>query len=444
MSQLLAGAGKADIRYTPEMLPTFGENYNAIHDLPMIQVLLLEYGERFAVISVDAVMLEIRDRLLSAAEEALGLDRRNILLHATHVLATPHFREWSGVEEWMADPGHSRAAVTEADAARFTAGENLLVQAHVDALRSACRQAVKTLQRATFGLGTAHADVTVNRVVKTRNGWWQGVNPDGPTDQAVPVLRFDGADGKALALLYNVNVAPGCMEFSQVNGGRMVSGDLAGASERFVDRVFGENVVSIYTTGATGDQWQALRSRVDYLNREDDQVITDLGEQGFALVEVLATRLGEQVVHTADQIQTRPVEGPVTLDRFMYTYPGQRVETSASWNDPTNDCRFIAEGQQRAEAAVLVIGDTAIVVCGVELCVESLKKIKDGSPFAQTVLMEFAAEGGGYMPPEIFYDRMSFQARKCRYAKGSAERFTEDVIQSLNKIYQTHNRLEKE
>jgi hypothetical protein len=42
------------------------------------------------------------------------------------------------------------------------------------------------------------------------------------------------------------------------------------------------------------------------------------------------------------------------------------------------------------------------------------------------------------MPPEIFYDRMGFQARKCRYAKGSAERFVEDVIDSLNKVHRIH------
>ena len=132
------------------------------------------------------------------------------------------------------------------------------------------------------------------------------------------------------------------------------------------------------------------------------------------------------------------------MERFLYSYPGQRVETSAGWNDPTKDCRFVTEGQQQAEVAILAIGDTAIVACGVELCVESLKEIKEGSPFAHTFLMEFAAEGGGYMPPKIFYDRLSFQARKCRYAKGSAERFTEDVIQSLKKIYQTHNKLAKE
>jgi hypothetical protein len=438
VSLLLAGAGKAEIGYTLEMLPTYGENYNAIHDLPMVQVLLLEYGERFAILSVDAVMLEIRDQLLNAAQEELGLDRQNILLHATHVLAAPHFRQWSGGEEWMRDPGHSRARVTAEEAARFAAGENRLVQAHVEAVRRACIQARDTLQIASFGIGTAHANVTVNRVIETKAGWWQGVNPDGPTDQTVPVLRFDGADGKTIALLYNVNVAPGCMEFSQVGDGRMVSGDLAGASQRFIDRVYGEQVVSIYTTGATGDQWQALRARMDYLNRDGNQAITDLGERGFALVEILAARLGEQVVRTADRIQTARLTGRLTMRRFSFSYPGQRVETQADWSEPTRACRFVTQGQQNAEIAILALGDTALVACGVELCVESLKRIKEGSPFAHTVLLEFAAEGGGYMPPEIFYDRMGFQARKCRYAKGSAERFVEDVIDSLNKVHRIH------
>lgn len=442
MSLLSVGAGKAEIGYTSAMLPTYGENYNAIHDLPMVQILLLECGERFAIISVDVVMLEIRDQLLAAAEEELGLKRHNILLQATHVLATPHFRQWSSVKEWMSDPGHQREPLPEAGAARFMAGENLLVQAHVEAVRSACKQARDTLQRASFGIGIAHANVTVNRVIETKDGWWQGVNPDGPTDQAVPVLRFDGENGRTIALLYNVNVAPGCMEFSRVGDGLMVSGDLAGASQRFIDRVYGEQVVSIYTTGATGNQWQALRSRIDYLDRDGNQVIIDLGERGFALVEILAARLGEQVVRTAAQIKTAPLTGRLTLQRFTFSYPGQRVETQAGWNEPTRACRFVTQGQQSAEIAIFALDDTALVACGVELCVESLKRIKESSPFAHTVLLEFAAEGGGYLPPEIFYDRMSFQARKCRFAKGCAERFAEDVIRSLNEVHQRHTEQE--
>ena len=84
-----------------------------------------------------------------------------------------------------------------------------------------------------------------------------------------------------------------------------------------------------------------------------------------------------------------------------------------------------------ADIAILQLGEIAVVACGVELCYETAERIKRESPFAQTLIMEFTTEGGGYLPEEIFYDRMSFQARKSRYAKGTAERFGNDVIASL-------------
>ncbi len=437
-NQLYAGAGKAEIRYTEEMLPTYGEGYNAIHDLPMLQVLLLRCGEGYAIISVDIVMLEIKEQMRKEAAKELGLPEEHILIHATHVLATPHFREWASLEEWQQDFMHSQNPVPEEEARAYMERDNRMVQAHLDALRAACRQAKNTLQPAAFGVGVANAPVNVNRVVETKDGWWQGVNPNGPSDHSVPVLRFDDTAGKPIAILYNCNVAPGCMEFSTVNGGRMVSGDLAGASQRFVDEAYGGESVSIYTTGYTGDQWQALRARLDYIDRDDNQIVTDFGEGGFQLVQVLATRLGEQVVHAAEAIATAPLTDPIALDCYRFTYPGQRV-TASSESGPTRDCTYLPNGTQDAELKILQIGDTAILACGVELCSETFAAIQAGSPFAHTLLMEFTTEGGGYMPEEIFYDRMSFQSRKSRYAKGSAERFREDILQSLRASYDRHH-----
>lgn len=84
-----------------------------------------------------------------------------------------------------------------------------------------------------------------------------------------------------------------------------------------------------------------------------------------------------------------------------------------------------------AEIAILQLGEIAVVACGVELCYETAERIKRESPFGQTLIMEFTIEGGSYLPEAVFYDRMSFQTRKSCYAKGTAERFGDDVLASL-------------
>lgn len=405
---LLVGAGKAEIRYTEEIFPTADENYIGIHDLPMLQVLMLQCGESFAVISVGNVVVNIAELLRPVAAEALEIPEDHILLQATHVLSTPHF----ALEE-----------------------NSLLTEIHVEALKKACRTAKASLRPATWGYGTAFAPVNVNRTVETANGWWQGINLDGPADQNVPVLRFDSREGKPIAILYNCNVVPACMEFSEtMNGGRLVSGDLASNSERFIDRMF-DDVVSIYITGFTGDMWPVLRARLDYIDKDGNQKVEDLHEAGFALMQTLSVRLGEQVVKTAKEIKTAELKTPIRLDKYHFSYDGQEV-SGGNMQQPTKECRYIINGTQEAEIGILQIEDTAIVSCGVELCYETVSRIKEQSPFRNTFLMEFAEKGGGYLPEKVFYDRRSYQSRKCRYAQGTAEKFAEDIIESLQKSFQ--------
>ncbi len=437
---LYAGAGQAEIRYDAGMFPTFGENYTQVHDLPLVKALLLQTGSEAedccAVVSIDIVILEIREQVLHTAQKALGIPAERILLHATHVLATPHFRQWQSPEMWKNDPMHARQPVSDEEAARFMERENRMAQAHLEAVKVACEQAKSSLQPARCGFDTAFALVNVNRVVKTADGWWQGVNQDGPSDHGVAVLRFDRQDGSPLAVLYNCNTAPGCLEFSTVNGGRAVSGDMAGASERFVRRMLGD-AVAIYTTGCTGDQWQALRARLDYMDADGHQAVEDLHETGFQLARILGVRLGEQVVKTAGRMDVQDDAPLLALDTYRFTYPGQSVSVDSA-DGPTNRCEYRAAAPQAAEIAILQIGGTAVVTCGVEVCSETYAAIRAASPYANTFLMEFTTEGGGYMPESIFYDRMSFQARKSRYARGSAEKFREDVINSLCTSWAKH------
>ena len=431
MSKLLCGAGRAEVAFTDAMFPTIGENYVGVHDRPLVQAVLLQGASGFALLSVGIVIMDCKNELLAVAENELGIPGDHILLHATHTLATPHIRRWANVRDWEEDPMHKRMSVSEGEAMLYMQRDNLMVQAYEDAVREACRLAKQTLQPAKMGFSEAKAAVTVNRVVETQNGWWQGVNQDGPAEHRVPVLRFESEKGEPIAILYNCNVAPGCMEFSEVNGGRLVSGDLAAASERFVDAAYSDEVVSAYLTGFTGDQWQALRARKDYLTRDGKQVVEDLGMAGFALMDVLATRLGEQVVKAADSIQSFDSKIEPKLDWFEFTYTGQKTSCGFGGGEPTKKCEYYEDGEQKAEIAILQLGETAVVACGVELCYETAEKIRQESPFKHTLILEFTTNGGGYLPEAVFYDRVSFQSRKSRYIKGTAERFAEDVLHSL-------------
>ena len=215
-------------------------------------------------------------------------------------------------------------------------------------------------------------------------------------------------------------------------GSRATSGDMAAAAERWLDERY-PGCVSVYTTGATGDQWQSLRALFDTLDARGHQTVTDLHEQGFVLAEMLGQRLAEQVMKTAEGIETKPLEGQLKLHSELFTYPGQKVSAPESAG-ATTDCEFFPDGERSTGVHILALGDTAMVCGGVEIGVRTYAKIKEGSPYENTFLVEFANQsgsGGGYMVESDLYEKMTYQSRKSGFAAGAAERLAEDVIKAL-------------
>lgn len=434
-SMLKVGVGKATIHYTEEMFPNFRENYTHVHDDSYVQVLIVEAGIRFALVACGTVMVPEGREIKVKLAELLDIAPENLILHGKHVLSAPHCDRMS-VEQFIHRAEHMmHKTVSREEAEVFVYRDHLMVDAVHHAIMEAAKVASQNMKEAKMGFALGYSEANVNRVVYTNKGWWQGNNPEGVTDRTLPVLRFDDMEGNPIAILFNCNTAPGVLENSFLSDGRRaVSGDMAASAERFIDAAY-ENVVSIYTTGATGDQWQAQRALFDFVDRKGNQTVTDLHEQGFLLVDMLGTRLGEQVVRAADGIVTKPFAGTASLHNFVFRYPGQLVSV---WENAgaTTDCQFVVDGEREAGLTILAMGDLAIMFCGVEMGVRTYAAIKKRSPFAHTFLLEFAnQQGGGYMVEQDLYEKMCYQSRKSRFAAGAAEKFREDIIQSLHAVY---------
>lgn len=436
-----AGVGRADIVFTDEMFPNLGENYTHVHDNPTVQVLLLEAGEKFIIAAFSLVSVCYPQKVRTEIAKIAGVDEDHVIVHGKHVLSTPHIGGRGGKEPTAADMierGKHMAHVTLAaeEAEQYCKRDSLLAGAVLEAAKKAAELASENVQPAKIGFGLGYSETNVNRVVYTNKGWWQGNNSDGVTDRTVPVIRFDNMDDEPIAILFNCNTAPGVLENSFLSDGRRpVSGDIAGAAEHFIDGQYGKKAVSIYTTGATGDQWQALRALFESIDRCGSQTVTDLHEEGFLFVDILGKRLGQQVVKTAEDIKTAVFPGAIHLDFFKHSYPAQKVTVSENAG-ATTECKFIPNGEADAGYAIMQIGDIAIIFIGVEIGVRSYAEIKSQSPFAHTFVIEFSnvGAGGGYMVERDLYEKMAYQSRKSRYAAGTAELFCDDIIKSLKEV----------
>jgi neutral ceramidase len=259
---LQAGAAKVDI--TPSAgtaLPMSGyadrkEGFKGIHDHIYARAIVFGDGAKLAAVVgweligvPSAVWEETSQRI---AREA-GIPAEYLILCAMHDHSAP-----APFGMYGNDSPKSAAYTKQVE----------------DATVEAIRKAKENLQPAKIGIGTGRAYVNINRREYSReNGWWLGYNPDGPSDKTLTVIRFDALSGKPVALLINYAV------HAVVMGGEnyQVSGDLAGATSRYVENYYrgkpedaprddagaaiqlrpeetSENVVALWTSGAAGDQ----------------------------------------------------------------------------------------------------------------------------------------------------------------------------------------------
>jgi neutral ceramidase len=97
------------------------------------------------------------------------------------------------------------------------------------------------------------------------------------------VVKFETMSGDPIAIL--MNYAVHAVVLGPEN--TLVTGDLPGAAERYVEQYYDDKVFALWTIGAAGDQnpkymsWYRMKDR----------------EPGYPLMEALGQIVGEEVVH---------------------------------------------------------------------------------------------------------------------------------------------------
>ncbi|MCA9140058.1 MAG: neutral/alkaline non-lysosomal ceramidase N-terminal domain-containing protein [Planctomycetales bacterium] len=149
---------------------------------------------RLVLLTVDNVGLSgARTRRLAAEiESAYGIDRAHVVFCNTHTHSAPH------LADQLANIFTKPLSGDESDAA---ARYQTLLDAQV---LLATKQAINDLKPARLAFGMGEAGFAANRRVLTDGRWTAfGVQPDGPVDHSVPLLRITAPDGTVRGLVFN-------------------------------------------------------------------------------------------------------------------------------------------------------------------------------------------------------------------------------------------------
>lgn len=197
-------------------------------------VLLLDDGTtRAALVTLD--LLACRGGLVEQFRDAVagsaGVPAANILVAASHNHSGPG---------WAENPGWARQVVHDVGAA--------------------VAKAAKELRPVSVGYGEGRIDFNINRRKVIDGRAVVRLNPDGPCDHRVKVLRFDdGRTWEPLAVLMHAICHPCVFTWGDrwsppyPQGYPRMSADFPGEAKAFVEQVYGPGTTALFLQGCAGD-----------------------------------------------------------------------------------------------------------------------------------------------------------------------------------------------
>jgi neutral ceramidase len=410
---LRVGVAKVDITPTnlTNLNPMGYGTFAGVHDPLFARVLIIDNGRNAAaLVSLDLIetggTLQVRERI----QKELGIPVNHIIITASHDHSAPRLGKPT--------PGAlTKHGGPEVDA--YTNSVN-------DKIVAALKQAKASLQPTRLGLGTGTADVSVNRDLFTPQGWRLGFNPNGPSDKTVWVLKFETPSGAPIAVLFNYAVHPVVTIDEQ-----LVSGDLAGAAEHYVEQHYGDNVVALWTLGPAGDQnpkfsgtslsGPAQAGSAPAQNKEQRPPTFDvMNAQGFMV--------GAEVVRVANLIQPTISAAKVEADERVFSCPLKeginKLPTFKETQDSSVPIRL----------GLIMIDHIALATVSGEVVTNIYSHLKRASPLANTIMVTLANDRIGYIVDDATYDTSNFEVMAAPAKRGCAENgIINGLVDMINK-----------
>jgi hypothetical protein len=415
--------GAAPVDSTPPPPPG-----NRIRDRLYANAIVIDNGTTRAVL-IGADQISFSEGAWAGATSRISAEFNvpvgQILTTATHThsdgrfgVASPQTGGAAPAAGRGAGPGAT--AVTGGPGGQGTGGQAAatgLANAAVDAVR----RAVARLQPAEVGYGAGAVHLNVNRDAihpETRR-WYQGPNLQGESDKTLAVLSFKRPDGTPLAFFVNYAMHP--INF-YLRGS--VSADFPGEASRYVERVYGDDVVVVWAQGAEGDQNPLYLRPSQALSAAQRSGSAEQAKRAETALDdwlrAMGAVFGEEIIRVSN--------GTRTAGDRVRIWGGQQTVTCAGRNRLDN-AREGVPGQYEdgspvnIRVSLLTIGTTALASVNAEIYTGIGQRIKAASPMADTIVSALGngSAGSGYIPTDEAFYRYTFQVLGSRLKPGCAE-----------------------
>ena len=384
----------------PKMLLGYNARQsNGVHDRIYHRIVMLDDGvTQFYLVSSDIceVSPSEYDQTAAILLKELGITPEHFWWSFTHTHSAPEV----GV------PGLPEAFMGE----RYkhdvdTAYTNFVEQKLLEGIKQARKQLVK----ARLGVGWGHSNANINRRAIDVNGKASlGMNPDGPVDKRIGLIRIDKADGSPLVLISNYAIHGTAL------GGQnlQISGDVPGIVSEYVEEKTGVPV--LFINGAAGDIAPIYSTYPDF---------------GSARLSQFKVLLGDKIVEANKSISATTDTVQLFASKIVIETP--RKENVAWPADLANYSREAGAGKNlvKLPAGFLKINnDIAIWSLPVELFCEISNEIREKSPYAHTFYYGYTNGWLGYLPTADAFKHGGYEVDVVNPYTTAAEKDVKDAV----------------
>ncbi|MEN6604788.1 MAG: neutral/alkaline non-lysosomal ceramidase N-terminal domain-containing protein [Bryobacteraceae bacterium] len=213
-------------------------------------------GQKVILITIDVATMPkaMSDMVAERVTYRQGIDRSRLAINVSHTHSGPAL-------EW---PAHTEREMM----LRIEAYRNRVM----DAMVEAASDAVQDLQPARISYGTGKVEFSHNRRQRLPSGGWVfGIDPNGPVDQTVPVVRVFSPAGKLRGVLFGLSCHPSVLTYEFY----VVSGDYAGIAQAAWEKAH-PGATAMFMQLCGGDQNTYPRRKMELAEKYGHELATEV------------------------------------------------------------------------------------------------------------------------------------------------------------------------
>jgi hypothetical protein len=392
-----AGAAKVDITPTDSqwLMGYAARQSNGVHDHIYHRVAVLDDGvTQFYLIASDLCLFSptMYQALAARLQKEIGLNPLNLWWSVTHSHASPE----------VGPPEIYKTLLGRSDHEWNRNYAALVENAAVEGVK----EAKAKLEPARIAMGTGVAFANMNRRAKDVDGAVSlGLNPDGPMDRQIGLLRVERPDGTPIAIIANY-----AMHGTVMSGANLeISGDGPGVATAYVEDKVG--APTLFVNGAAGNMAPIYSGYPNARSGHLSQFQVLLGDRILAGLKRLGIAASDVSLSSSEKTIETPLKAGLDWPSEMSAY------ARLSPRPP----------MVKLPVRFLRINDTIIWSAPVEMFCEIATAVRDRSPFTNTFYFGYTNGWIGYLPTRQAFEEGGYEPKTSVFT-GAAEQDVRDAV----------------